>query len=220
MVLLKGVYVVAAPLPKHLQRVELCAHEGENGLLLVAQIDDGKGGILVGEQVDDGYLQGVEVLHLIDLYPMEAFVFGGWLLQGVVGLHEQVFEVYEVVVVFVSCIVAGQFHLSEHGADDVLVAIVGGVGGDERAVGVGMVEDVGHELRCEFLFCDAADGLDGSYVVFVEAFRMGAQRLGVVVAYLMDEGLEMEDVGVFASPSRVGDDVVFVVAYVTGEDAE
>ena len=45
--------------------VEFGSHEGEDGLLLVAQIDGG--GVGGGEEVDNGHLEEVEVLHLVDL---------------------------------------------------------------------------------------------------------------------------------------------------------
>ena len=60
--------VAPTSLPQDVERVELGAHEREDGLLGIAEIDNG--GIGSGDAVDDGQLEGVEVLHLVYLYPL------------------------------------------------------------------------------------------------------------------------------------------------------
>ena len=80
------VQVARSLLLERRERVYLCAHEREYGLLLVAEEHHRAVGAR-GEQLDDSQLQLVEVLHLVYLHPCVALVEGlfGVGVQRVVG---------------------------------------------------------------------------------------------------------------------------------------
>ena len=72
------------------ESIQFGPHKGEDGLLLVAQIDGG--GFGCGKEVYNGQLKEVEVLHLVNLYPAVASALG--VVEGAeVGLFKKVFEV-------------------------------------------------------------------------------------------------------------------------------
>lgn len=86
----------------------LSTQEGEDGLLLVAEIHDGGGGRGVDEQVDDGRLEGVEVLDFVDLNPGIAFVLAvGIEEEGVESEDQDVGEANEMILLFVLSVFEG-----------------------------------------------------------------------------------------------------------------
>ena len=99
------------------QRLHFRSHEREDGLLLVAQVHHCRL-VVRRQQVDDGKLHGVEVLHLVHLYPRitSACRVG---TVDVVGAEQQVLEVQQMVVRFVAGVTAGVIHLPEQHTDSV-----------------------------------------------------------------------------------------------------
>ena len=103
------------------ERLHLSSHKREDGLLLIAEVHDCVV-LLRREQVYDGQLHLVEVLNLVDLYPVIVVI--GTLLRGfgfvlpvsVIGVEQQVLEVEHVVLTFVlfkhTCIVHLQRQVS------------------------------------------------------------------------------------------------------------
>ena len=64
-----------ASLLQECQLTKFRSEKGEDGLLFIAKIHDGEILGLVNKLIDDGRLQGIEVLHLVNLNPRIALVF-------------------------------------------------------------------------------------------------------------------------------------------------
>lgn len=91
-----------------LKPLELCAHEGEDRLLFVAEEDaDARRLFVVPKLLDDRELQGREVLHFVHLDPGIALHEGAFVREEKPGLEKEVVEVEEFLRRLVGEVVAG-----------------------------------------------------------------------------------------------------------------
>ena len=91
-----------------LKSLELCAHEGEDRLLFVAEEDaDARRLFVVPKLLDDRELQGREVLHFVHLDPGIALHEGAFVREEKPGLEKEVVEVEEFLRRLVGEVVAG-----------------------------------------------------------------------------------------------------------------
>ena len=217
-VLTQVVDVALAAQPDLVEALHLGSHEGEDGLLLVAEKEH-RGTFFRRQQVDDGELHGVEVLDLIDLYPVvPAQSALGVFPVGVVGLQQQVLEVEDVVVGLVLGVAAGVVHfLQQHPH---LARHVAGCG-------VGLVEIV---FRTGIEFEERLDGkvhlsavaeiAERVAVGLGERVGMEVEAPGVAVLHLRHEVGEGEDLLVVAVGLVVAGHALLVVVGVVGQDAD
>ena len=93
-----------------LKPIEFCPHEGEDRLLLVAEIDaDARGLFVVPEKFDDRELQRRQILHFVHLNPGMALHEGAVVREEKPGLEKEVVEVEEFLRRLVGEVVAGDF---------------------------------------------------------------------------------------------------------------
>ena len=88
------------------ERLQLRADERENGLLLIAQVDDARV-VLLSKYINDSQLQWAQVLDFIDLNPtiVRNLVRVGF--RMVIGHQQEVVEIMEAVGAFVITVAAG-----------------------------------------------------------------------------------------------------------------
>ena len=98
-------------LPQCVQRTHLGTHERKDGLLLVTQIHHGVE-VATCKSVDKCQLQRIEVLHLINLYPVIPLQLMLVVSpQRIVGKHQQVLKIQQLVLFFVCHIMPRLLHL-------------------------------------------------------------------------------------------------------------
>ena len=91
------------------EHLHLCTHKREYGLLFIAKIEHG-GFLFSFELVDNSHLQGIEVLHLINLYPaVSAMIVIG--KQLLIGVDQQILKVEHTMLLLIFGIPFGQLHL-------------------------------------------------------------------------------------------------------------
>ena len=161
-----------ATLPQGVQCAHFGTHERKNSLLLVTQIHHGVE-VATCKTIDKCQLQRVEVLHLINLYPvipLQLMLVVG--PQRIVGKHQQVLKIQQLVLFFVCHIMPRLLHLFQQGTNITLTSQVVCLGLDEILVHIRMREHIQHRGRCHLHSLHLAQCAQRRHVPCRHTFRV------------------------------------------------
>ena len=179
------------------------------------------------DEVDDGQLQGVQVLHLIDLYPA-VFLIGilGFLTplansrEAVVRHDEQVLKINQVVFALILFVLLGDGHLVEQLPDSDLRAEVVALHACGCLVEIYVVVDVEHRLFVVGHPLHLAYLLHRSNVVAVAALRVKSQLARLVRTQLLHQVGKVDDIEIFAAALGILHHLHFVLVEIASHDAD
>ncbi len=213
------VYISLAFFLEDVERVQFGTHEGEYGLLFVPQphahsfssLRDGR------ELLYYLQLQPVEVLHLIHLNPRIAFE-RRIILERRIGELQEIFEVEQIILLFISSIGMCIPHL--HEALLSLVLENNGKDGliDEIEVIIRMIIDICHQRCIEQLVRSLGDSFQRSDVLGSDTLGMDSQHLRYPVDDVVHQVREEHDLCMRPFASEVTSDEIFVLIKVTRQN--
>ncbi len=172
MVYAKMVHMALALRLELVERGELGSHKREYGLLLIAKIEEAT--IVGTQQVDYGELEGIKVLHLVNLNPRIPLIFIA-IAKGIVGKLQQVLEVEQAILPLVSDISVRETRLGKQLRGLIPHALRKHWLANEVEVEIGMIVKVNHERGIERLAYGLCQLLHGSDILRRDTFGMSAQ---------------------------------------------
>ena len=194
------------------KRIELGSHKREYSLLLIAKKHD-RAERASSKHLDYGHLQGIDVLHLVHLYPRITLVQFSFRIgnKRIVRHHKQILEVKQSVGSLILAVLLGKRHLLQKLEYGLTVAIIARIRLSKVAILLHIIIYISHGCRIKRLTHNCTDTTHSCYVSKIDTLRMHTQFLWMSVANLMHHTLKMEYLAIRATTVVVGLHQIFVL---------
>ena len=173
----------------------------------------------MGNKVYYSHLHGIQVLHLVYLYPAITVIVGIG-TQGIVGKQKQVFKINQFVLLAISGIGMGITHLAQHiGSQSlsthiIVIALYG------ITIVVCMVIDIYHSLGGKRPVFYLTDSLHHAHIVGTYTVGMQPQFAGMTMDNLMHEVGKIDNLCILSTSLVHPLYLAFFFVLITGQNTQ